>query len=39
MVRENKDLSINQAQAIIEENKSFNEQIVEQEVNEVTDRS
>jgi len=31
MVRENKDLSINQAQAIIEENKSFNEQIVEQE--------
>ena len=39
MVRENKDLSINQAQAIIEENKSFNEQIVEQEVNEATDRS
>ena len=39
MVRENKDLSISQAQAIIEENKSFNEQIVEQEVNEVTDRS
>lgn len=39
MVRENKDLSLPQAQAIIEENKSFNEQIVEQEVNEVTDRS
>ena len=39
MVRENKDLSLLQAQAIIEENKSFNEQIVEQEVNEVTDRS
>ena len=39
MVRENKDLSLSQAQAIIEENKSFNEQIVEQEVNEVTDRS
>jgi hypothetical protein len=34
MVRENKDLSLPQAQAIIEENKSFNE-----EVNEVTDRS
>jgi len=31
MVRENKDLSLPQAQAIIEENKSFNEQIVEQE--------
>jgi hypothetical protein len=39
MVRENKDLSLPQAQAIIEENKLFNEQIVEQEVNEVTDRS
>ena len=39
MVRENKDLNIGQAQAIIEENKSFNEQIVEQEVNEATDRS
>jgi len=39
MVRENKDLSLPQAQAIIEENKSFNEQIAEQEVNEVTDRS
>jgi len=31
MVRENKDLSLPQAQAIIEKNKSFNEQIVEQE--------
>tara|TARA_R110000824_G_scaffold156917_2_gene330243 strand:+ start:1192 stop:2484 length:1293 start_codon:yes stop_codon:yes gene_type:complete len=38
MVRENKDLNLPQAQAVIEENKSFNEQITEQEVNEVTNR-
>tara|TARA_B100001063_G_scaffold188567_1_gene178940 strand:+ start:335 stop:1618 length:1284 start_codon:yes stop_codon:yes gene_type:complete len=38
MVRENKDLSLQQAQSIIEENKSVNAEIV-QESNETTNRS
>ena len=39
MVRDNQDLSLNQAQAIIEDNKSVNNEIIEEDIVETQDRS
>ena len=39
MVRDNQDLSLNQAQAIIEDNKSVNSKVIEEDIVETQDRS